>query len=48
MRSCLSIAAITIFILVEKLAPLAWQAGRLSGGLLMALGVWMLLTRGLG
>src|SRR2546430_11266694 len=33
------IAAITIFILFEKIAPLAWQGGRLSGGLLMALGV---------
>jgi len=39
------IAAITIFILVEKLGPLAWQAGRLSGGLLMASGAWLLLTR---
>src|SRR5207302_1332399 len=39
------IAAITIFILVAKLGPLAWQAGRLSGGLLMASGAWLLLTR---
>ncbi len=39
------IAAMTIFILVERIAPLAWQAGRLSGALLMALGASMLLTR---
>jgi predicted metal-binding membrane protein len=39
------IAAITLFVLLEKTAPLGAQGGRLSGGLLMALGLSMLLTR---
>ena len=34
------IAALTIFVLLEKLAPLGAQGGRLSGGLIFALGVW--------
>jgi predicted metal-binding membrane protein len=37
------IAAITIFVLVEKLAPYGVQGGRLSGGLLVLAGVWVLL-----
>lgn len=36
------IAAITVFVLLEKVAPLGAQGGRLSGGLLMALGLWTL------
>ena len=36
------IVALTIFVLLEKLAPLGVQGGRLSGVLLAALGVWML------
>ena len=34
------IAALTIFVLLEKLAPLGAQGGRLSGGLIFALGGW--------
>lgn len=37
------IAAITIFVLLEKLAPLGAQGGRLSGALLVAAGAWLLL-----
>jgi predicted metal-binding membrane protein len=37
------IAALTIFVLLEKLAPLGAQGGRLSGVLIAALGVWTLL-----
>ena len=37
------IAALTIFVLLEKLAPLGAQSGRLSGMLMIALGVWNLL-----
>lgn len=37
------IAALTIFVLVEKLAPLGAQGGRLSGALLSALGLWVLI-----
>ncbi|MGA9452635.1 MAG: DUF2182 domain-containing protein, partial [Verrucomicrobiia bacterium] len=36
------IGALTIFVLLEKLAPLGAQGGRLSGVLMMALGVWNL------
>ena len=34
------IGALTIFVLLEKLAPLGAQGGRLSGVLIFALGVW--------
>ena len=37
------IAAITLFILLEKVAPLGAQGGRLSGVLLTLLGLWVLL-----
>jgi predicted metal-binding membrane protein len=37
------IAALTIFVLLEKVAPLGAQGGRLSGLLLAALGLWSLL-----
>ena len=37
------IAAITIFVLIEKLAPYGAQGGRLSGVLLMLSGTWFLL-----
>jgi predicted metal-binding membrane protein len=37
------IAALTIFVLLEKVAPLGVQGGRLSGVLLAALGLWSLL-----
>ena len=36
------IGALTAFVLLEKLAPLGAQGGRLSGVLMMALGVWNL------
>ena len=36
------IGALTIFVLLEKLAPLGAQGGRLSGLLMMALGLWNL------
>lgn len=36
------IAALTIFVLLEKVAPLGVQGGRLSGLLLTALGLWMI------
>jgi predicted metal-binding membrane protein len=36
------IAAITLFVLLEKAAPLGAQAGRLSGALLLLLGAWVL------
>jgi predicted metal-binding membrane protein len=36
------IAAITLFVLLEKAAPLGAQAGRLSGALLIVLGAWVL------
>ena len=36
------IAAITIFVLLEKLAPYGAQGGRLSGVLLMAMGLYVL------
>lgn len=34
------IAALTVFVLVEKVAPFGVQGGRLSGSLIFALGVW--------
>ena len=37
------IAAITLFVLLEKAAPLGAQGGRLSGALLVLLGLWVLL-----
>jgi predicted metal-binding membrane protein len=37
------IAALTIFVLLEKIAPLGVQGGRLSGALLAALGIWMIM-----
>lgn len=36
------IAALTIFVLLEKVAPFGVQGGRLSGGLILAFGVWTL------
>jgi predicted metal-binding membrane protein len=39
------IAALTIFVLLEKVAPLGLQGGRLSGLLIAALGLWTLLAR---
>jgi predicted metal-binding membrane protein len=36
------IAAITIFVLLEKLAPFGAQGGKLSGVLLIATGIWVL------
>ena len=38
------IGAITIFVLLEKLAPFGAQGGRLSGALLVGAGVWVLLA----
>ncbi|MBI2498020.1 MAG: DUF2182 domain-containing protein, partial [Opitutae bacterium] len=40
------IAALTVFVLLEKVAPFGTQGGRLSGGLLLAFGAWTL-ARGL-
>jgi predicted metal-binding membrane protein len=37
------IAALTIFVLLEKVAPHGAQGGRLSGALLAGLGLWCLL-----
>ncbi len=37
------IAGLTVFVLLEKVAPLGEQGGRLSGLPLMALGLWFLL-----
>jgi predicted metal-binding membrane protein len=34
------IGALTVFVLLEKLAPLGAQGGRLSGWLMIAMGVW--------
>ncbi len=34
------IAALTVFVLLEKLAPLGVQGGRLSGVLILAMGLW--------
>ena len=36
------IAALTIFVLLEKVAPLGVQGGRLSGLLIVALGIFNL------
>jgi predicted metal-binding membrane protein len=36
------ISALTVFVLLEKLAPLGAQGGRLSGLLMVALGLWNL------
>jgi predicted metal-binding membrane protein len=36
------IGALTIFVLLEKLAPLRAQGGRLSGPLIIAIGLWSL------
>lgn len=36
------IGALTVFVLLEKLAPLGAQGGRLSGLLMVAMGVWNL------
>ena len=38
----LAIAALTIFVLLEKVAPLGVQGGRLSGVLLFGYGAWEL------
>lgn len=40
------IVALTIFVLLEKIAPLGAQGGRLSGVLLTALGLWVVLHGG--
>lgn len=36
------IVALTVFVLLEKVAPFGVQGGRLSGGLLLAFGLWTL------
>lgn len=36
------IGALTVFVLLEKIAPLGAQGGRLSGPLILALGLWYL------
>ncbi len=36
------IGALTVFVLLEKLAPLGVQGGRLSGLLLIGVGLWNL------
>ena len=36
------IAALTVFVLFEKVAPAGMQGGRLSGFLLLATGAWLL------
>jgi predicted metal-binding membrane protein len=43
--SLLSIAAITVFVLGEKLLPLPAQGGRASGALLILAGAWVVLGR---
>jgi predicted metal-binding membrane protein len=42
--SLLWIGAITVFVLLEKLAPHGAQGGRLSGALLVAAGAWILIN----
>ncbi len=42
------IGALTVFVLLEKLAPLGAQGGRLSGLLIMALGLWNLVQTPFG
>jgi predicted metal-binding membrane protein len=37
------IAALTVFVLLEKLAPMGVQGGRLSGLLIVAFGVWTMM-----
>lgn len=37
------IAALTVFVLLEKVAPLGVQGGRLSGWLIFGLGIWTLM-----
>ena len=39
------IAAITVFVLLKKLAPPGVQGGRLSGILILAFAAWTLLQR---
>jgi predicted metal-binding membrane protein len=39
------IAAITLFVLLEKVAPFGVQGGRVSGVLLVLLGAWVLLRQ---
>ena len=39
------IAALTIFVLLEKFAPLGVQGGRLSGVLIFAMGLWTLMRK---
>ena len=41
------IGALTIFVLLEKLAPFGVQGGKLSGCLIILLGLWVL-VRGSG
>lgn len=36
------IAGLTVFVLLEKIAPLGAQTGRLTGGALCLLGLWSL------
>jgi predicted metal-binding membrane protein len=43
--SLLCIAAITVFVLAEKVAPLGVQGGRLSGVALIVAGTWLAATR---
>ena len=45
--SLLWIAAITVFVLVEKLAPQGVRGGRLSGAALVLGGAWVLVTTGI-
>ncbi|HEX7034775.1 MAG TPA: DUF2182 domain-containing protein [Pseudomonadales bacterium] len=42
--SLLWIAAIALFVLLEKVAPYGAQGGRLTGGALMVAGAWVLMT----
>jgi predicted metal-binding membrane protein len=42
--SLLWIAAITVFVLLEKLAPYGVQGGRLSGLALALAGIWVLVS----
>lgn len=46
--SLLCIAAITVFVLSEKLLPLPAQGGRASGALLMLAGLWMVVESAIG
>jgi predicted metal-binding membrane protein len=40
------IGALTFFVLLEKLAPLGAQGGRLSGVLIIGMGIWKLFEAG--